>query len=195
MHKQVLIRPVHQPAQTQAFQEALRSPCDRTSVAIRRAFLNQRRAHAYSVARMARPTGITTNAGPGNTNSATPISRTVAPTTETITRLMILMLSRFEVRKSRLIQCKGVPGCFIWRVRCHHIVRRSQTGSAFGRKARFPWFVATALCRREGRACAERLTQRGGYNRANRYFLAPIVNAFGVKLQGQRVNGQEKALA
>ena len=102
MHKQVLIKPV----QTQAFQEALRSPCDRTSVAIRCAFLNQRRAHAYSVARMARPTGITTNAGPGNTNSATPISRTVAPTTETITRLMILTLSRFGVRKSRLTQRK-----------------------------------------------------------------------------------------
>jgi len=157
VQKQVLIKPVHQSAQTQAFQEALRLPCDRTSEAIRRAFLNQRRAHAYSVARMARPTGITTNAGPGNTNSATPISRTVAPTTETITRLMILTLSRFEVRKSRLIQCKGVPGCFIWRVRCHHIVRRSQIGSAFGRKARFPWFVGTALCRREGRACAQRL--------------------------------------
>jgi hypothetical protein len=125
------LRVVYVRAQTQAFQEALRSPCDRTSLAIRRAFLNQRRAHAYSVARMARPTGITTNAGPGNTNSATPISRTVAPTTETITRLMTLTLSRFEVRRSRLTQRKGVPGCFIWRVRCHHIVRRSQTGSAF----------------------------------------------------------------
>ena len=184
MHKQVLIKPAHQPPQTQAFQKALRLPCDRTSEAIRRAFLNQRRAHAYSVARMARPTGITTNAGPGNTNSATPISRTVAPTTETITRLMILTVSRFEVRKSRLTQRKGVSGCFIWRVRCHHIVRRSQTGFPFGRKGKFSRFVATALCRREGRPVLSASTQRGGHNRANRYFLAPTVNVFGLNFKG-----------
>ncbi len=47
---------------------------------------SQRRAQANSVARMARPIGITTIAGPGRTIRAMPIRSTVPPTTETTTR-------------------------------------------------------------------------------------------------------------
>jgi len=44
------------------------------------------------------------NAGPSNTSSAIPISRTVAPTTDTTTRLTTLMLSRFQRLNKRLIE-------------------------------------------------------------------------------------------
>src|SRR6266403_2687055 len=72
------------------------------------------------VARMASPTGITINAGPGKTSSATPINKTVAPTTETITRLTILMFSKFQTLERRFIQRGRVVGRFITRTRCHH---------------------------------------------------------------------------
>src|SRR5215475_10649821 len=75
-----------------------------TSLAIRRTFLSHRRAQAYSVARMASPTGITTNAGPGKTSRAIPISTTVAPTTDTITRLTTLILSGFQRLNKHLIE-------------------------------------------------------------------------------------------
>jgi hypothetical protein len=75
------------------------------------------------VARMASPTGITMNADPGKTSSAMPISSTVAPTTETITRLTILMFSKFQMLDRRFIQRGRVVGRFITRTRCHHIVR------------------------------------------------------------------------
>src|SRR5512139_396684 len=47
---------------------------------------SRRRAQTNSVARIARPAGITTNAGPGRTIIATPIATTVPPTTSTIER-------------------------------------------------------------------------------------------------------------
>ena len=53
-----------------------------------RADRNQRLAHANSIARMASPSGITMNAGPGSTISAMPMASTVPPTTITTTRLM-----------------------------------------------------------------------------------------------------------
>ena len=87
-------------------------------LAIRRAFLSQRRAHAYSVARMASPTGITTKAGPGKTSRAMPINRIVAPTTETITRLTTLVFSTCKPLKRCFIQCRRVRGRFIARVQC-----------------------------------------------------------------------------
>ena len=48
--------------------------------------------------------GITMNAGPGKTRSAIPISNTVTPITETIIRRTILIFSRFQKLKIRLIQ-------------------------------------------------------------------------------------------
>ncbi len=48
--------------------------------------------------------GITMNAGPGKTRSAIPINNTVTPTTETIMRRTILIFSRFQKLKIRLIQ-------------------------------------------------------------------------------------------
>jgi hypothetical protein len=53
-----------------------------------------------------------------------PISSTVAPTTETITRLTILIFSRFKTLKRRFIQPGSVFGRFITRARRHHIVPR-----------------------------------------------------------------------
>ena len=82
---------------------AARSRPETTSLAIRRAFLSQRRAHAYSVARIASPKGITTNAGPGKTSRAIPISSTVAPTTDTIARLTNLISSTFQRPNKRFI--------------------------------------------------------------------------------------------
>ena len=82
----------------------VRSEPETTSLAIRRTFLSHRCAHAYSVARIASPTGITTNAGPGRISKAIPISTTVAPITDTITRLTILMLSSFQRLNKRLIE-------------------------------------------------------------------------------------------
>ena len=61
------------------------------------------------------------NAGPGKTSRAMPISRTVAPITETITRLTILMFSRFQTLERRFIQCRRVIGRFTTR----QIIRRS----------------------------------------------------------------------
>jgi hypothetical protein len=43
------------------------------------------------------------NAGPGKTKSAIPISRTVAPTTETITRLATLIFSVLQMPERRFI--------------------------------------------------------------------------------------------
>jgi hypothetical protein len=43
------------------------------------------------------------NAGPGKTKRATPISRTVAPTTETITRLTTLIFSRSQTLTRRFV--------------------------------------------------------------------------------------------
>jgi len=97
---------------------------------MRRTFLSQRRAQAYSVARIASPSGITTNAGPGKTSKAIPISRTVAPTTDTITRLTTLMLSRCQRPNKRLIEDRTssfTPECAIF----HEIVARDLVGSAF----------------------------------------------------------------
>ena len=82
---------------------AVRSRPETTPLAIRRTFLSQRRAHAYSVARIASPIGMTMNAGPGKTSRATPISRTVAPTTDTITRLTTLIFSRFQTLGRRFV--------------------------------------------------------------------------------------------
>jgi hypothetical protein len=47
---------------------------------------------------------MTTNAGPGKTSRAIPISTTVAPTTDTITRLTTLMLSNFQRLNKRLTE-------------------------------------------------------------------------------------------
>jgi hypothetical protein len=44
------------------------------------------------------------NAGPGKTRSAMPINRTVVPTTETITRLTILIFSVLQIPDRRFIQ-------------------------------------------------------------------------------------------
>jgi len=94
-----------------------------TSLAIRRTFLSQRRAHAYSVARIANPMGMTMNAGPGNTRRATPISRTVTPITETITRRTTLIFSIFQILDNHFIQdekrltskVRQVDGLVLWR--------------------------------------------------------------------------------
>jgi hypothetical protein len=43
------------------------------------------------------------NAGPGKTRRVTPISRTVAPITETITRLTILIFSVFQILENHFI--------------------------------------------------------------------------------------------
>jgi hypothetical protein len=48
--------------------------------------VSQRLAQANSIARIPRPIGMTINAGPGNTTSTSPPSRTVVPTTATTTR-------------------------------------------------------------------------------------------------------------
>ncbi len=47
-------------------------------------------AQTNSVARIPRPIGMTTKAGPGNTRRARPMSRTVHPTTRTISLLACL---------------------------------------------------------------------------------------------------------
>src|SRR5437763_5258567 len=51
----------------------------RALATIARPWMTARRAQANSVARIARPIGMTINAGPGKTIKATPISRTVPP--------------------------------------------------------------------------------------------------------------------
>jgi hypothetical protein len=48
---------------------------------------NHDRAHAYSMPRIASPSGITTRPGPGSTSIATPIRSTVPPTMEIAIRL------------------------------------------------------------------------------------------------------------
>src|SRR6266487_6599385 len=90
---------------------AVRWRPETTSLAIRRTFLSQRRAHAYSLARIARPIGITMNAGPGKTKRATLISRTVAPTTETITRLTTLIFSRSQTLTRRFVHEEDPIDC------------------------------------------------------------------------------------
>ena len=54
---------------------------------VRRNLARHRFAHRNSVASMERPMGMTINAGPGKTISATPISVTVPPITATTMRL------------------------------------------------------------------------------------------------------------
>ncbi len=56
-----------------------------------RTIASQRRAQANSVARIASPNGITTNAGPGKTVSAIPNRSTVIPTIATTTRRAYLI--------------------------------------------------------------------------------------------------------
>lgn len=51
---------------------------------------NQRRAQANSMAKIARPVGMTSVAGPGSTIIATPTSKTVPPTMETTMRRAVL---------------------------------------------------------------------------------------------------------
>ena len=65
-----------------------------------RADLSQRLAHANSAAKMASPSGITTNAGPGRTIKAMPNASTVPPTTATKMRLkrIIVVLLTIWVR-------------------------------------------------------------------------------------------------
>jgi hypothetical protein len=46
---------------------------------------------------------MTMKAGPGKTSSATPISKTVAPITETITRRTTFIFSTFQMLESQFI--------------------------------------------------------------------------------------------
>ena len=66
---------------------------------------NQRRAQANSSAKIARPAGITTVAGPGSTIIAIPTSKTVPPTMATIMRLAVLYVY------DTTCWFKGVPTC------------------------------------------------------------------------------------
>ena len=97
-------------------------------VTIRRTFLSHRRAHAYSVARIAIPTGIITKAGPGRTSRAIPISRTVEPTTDTMTRLTTLMLSRLQPVKKRSIENRTSSSPVPWAT-FQGVVARGLVGS------------------------------------------------------------------
>lgn len=81
---------------------------------------SQRRAHAYSVARIANPTGITTRAGPGSIIMATPIKRTVIPTIKITMRRAYLIIFRFY----RFIQADV-------RARGWISVQQAQTGCDF----------------------------------------------------------------
>src|SRR2546425_184352 len=58
------------------------------------ALSSRRRAQANSVARMARPAGMTTKAGPGSTISARPTSSTITPITATPMRRACLSMPR-----------------------------------------------------------------------------------------------------
>ncbi len=102
------------------------------------------------------------NAGPGKTKSATPISRTVAPTTETITRLTILTLLSL---KRRLIHDAGPIDCLL-RQRGSIVITSSATASVDRCSAakKLLEIVATALCRRAVGNAPSASTQRGGYN-------------------------------
>ena len=71
-------------------------------LAILRALRNQRRAQAYSVPRIANPTGITSTAGPGVTIRIAPKIRTVPPPTVTMIRLMCGTSSTFSLTSTRL---------------------------------------------------------------------------------------------
>lgn len=62
----------------------------------------RRLAHRNSVARIPRPKGMTSVAGPGVTTMATPMSRTVKPTKATNTRLnclTVFLISTIHTRK------------------------------------------------------------------------------------------------
>src|SRR6058998_1612525 len=102
------------------------------------------------------------NAGPGKTKSATPISRTVAPTTETITRLTILTL--LSLRR-RFIHDVGPIDCLL-RQRGSIVITSSATASVDRCSAakKLLEIVATALCRRAVGNAPSASTQRGGYN-------------------------------
>jgi hypothetical protein len=67
-------------------------------------FVRSVRAQMNSVASIARPSGIATTAGPGNTIMATPIIKTVKPATITIRRLArpyVLMMRCFTMQSLR----------------------------------------------------------------------------------------------
>jgi hypothetical protein len=52
-------------------------------------FASHRRAHANSIPRIARPSGITKIAGPGVNTIATPMSKTVSPMTRMKSRRIV----------------------------------------------------------------------------------------------------------
>ena len=56
---------------------------------------SQWRAQANSVAKMAKPIGMTTTAGPGRTSSAIPTRSTVIPITDTTTRRAYFSMAKF----------------------------------------------------------------------------------------------------
>jgi hypothetical protein len=82
-----------------------------------------------------------------------PISSTVAPIIDMMTRLTTLILPTCAASRRRLVHRERAADCFIARA---NIVARDRIGSVNARMASFACSVATALCRRAAK-CAQRL--------------------------------------
>jgi hypothetical protein len=67
------------------------------------------------------------NAGPGKIRSATPISRTVAPTTETMTRLKTLIFSTFQTLTRRFVHDAEPIDCLFLAANRSAFYRGAQT--------------------------------------------------------------------
>ena len=82
-----------------------------SSFTVTRSFLAQRN----SVASIARPIGITTTAGPGNTIMAIPTARIEKPITITITRLACATVFKRRLFTAKLLESLRYSGC------CHNL--------------------------------------------------------------------------
>ncbi len=119
-----------------------------------------------------------------------PISSTVAPATETITRLTTLIFSMFQTLKKRFIHDGERVDCFIARARRHQIAAHNQTGSVFASEGNVCLACSHGTALPCGRKCAQRPDKAGRLQQREGPRYSALINCL-----GRRLNGQEKAPA